>query len=132
MDRPVTGGHLLAAISNAIVSIMRERYGRGPMQAKTYVLDDLILVVLRGSGFSEYEQTMMDADAGGRQRVVEMRGDFHRMMAPRYRATIEDLSGRKVLALLSQSHVDPEITVEVFVMDRPLPGCGGLDVAERA
>jgi Na+-translocating membrane potential-generating system (MpsC) len=50
-EAPLSGGHLLSAISNRIVQIQREHYGRGPMKAKTYALDDLVVVVMRGSGF---------------------------------------------------------------------------------
>jgi hypothetical protein len=59
--RPLAGGHLLAAISTSIVGILREHYGRGPMKAKTYALDDIIVVVMRGSGFTPLEQTIMDS-----------------------------------------------------------------------
>jgi len=48
----LTGGHLLAAISTSIVGMLHEHYGRGPMKAKTYALDDIIVVVMRGSGFT--------------------------------------------------------------------------------
>jgi hypothetical protein len=46
---PLMGGQLLAAISNSIVGILREHYGRGPMKAKTYALDDIIVVVMRAA-----------------------------------------------------------------------------------
>ena len=72
------GGQLLAAISTRIVAILRERYGRGPMKAKTYALDDIIVVVMRGSGFTSLEQTIMDSCEP--DRVVAMRHDFLRMM----------------------------------------------------
>ena len=68
------GGKLLAAISTRIVAILREHYGRGPMKAKTYALDDAIVVVMRGSGFTSLEQTIMDS--GEPDRVVAMRHDF--------------------------------------------------------
>ena len=55
----LAGGHLLTAISTSIVGILREHYGRGPMKAKTYVLDDIIVVVMRGSGFTPLEKTIM-------------------------------------------------------------------------
>ena len=58
---PLAGGHLLAAISTSIVGILREHYGRGPMKAKTYALDDIIVVVMRGSGFTPLERTIMDS-----------------------------------------------------------------------
>src|SRR5947207_10612154 len=72
------------------------------MKAKTYALDDIIVVVMRGSGFTALEQTIMDS--GQPDRVIALREDFQRVMAARYRQTIEQLTGRKVLAFLSQAH----------------------------
>jgi len=135
-DQPVApgelrGGHLLSAISNGIVKLMREHYGRGPMQAKTYVLDDIVVCVLRGSGFTALEQTMMDSDDHDRgERVIAMREDFQRLMAERYTAMIEQLTGRKVLAFLSQAHVEPDLTPEMFFIDPPLEGFGAVDLPD--
>jgi uncharacterized protein YbcI len=125
---PLAGGHLLAAISNRIVAILRENYGRGPMNAKTYAHDDLIVVVLRGMGYTPLERTMMDS--GDPDRVVEMRHDFQRIMTERYQQTIEELTGRKVLAFLSQAHVEPDITMESFFLDRPLDGFGMVEITK--
>jgi uncharacterized protein YbcI len=125
---PLGGGKLLAAISNSIVAILREHYGRGPMRAKTYALDDIIVVVMRGSGFTPLEQTIMNSGEPG--RVVEMREDFQRVMQHRYKRTIEELTGRKVVAFLSQAHVEPDITIEIFFVDGPLPGFGAVEVTQ--
>jgi len=125
---PLTGGKLLAAISTSVVGILRDHYGRGPMKAKTYALDDIIVVVMRGSGFTALEQTIMDS--GEPHRVVDMRHDFQRVMAKRYTETIEGLTGRKVLAFLSQAHVEPDITMEIFFIDAPLPGFGAVEIIE--
>jgi len=127
---PLKGGRLLAAISTSIVAILREHYGRGPMKAKTYALDDIIVVVMRGSGFTPLEQTIMDS--GEPHRIVELREDFQRLMAARYKDTIEQLTGRQVVAFLSQAHVEPDITMEVFFIDRPLDGFGALELIEPA
>jgi uncharacterized protein YbcI len=124
----LTGGQLLAAISTSVVGILRDHYGRGPMKAKTYVLDDVILVVMRGSGFTALEQTIVDS--GEPQRVVAMREDFQRVMADRYKRMIFELTGREVVAFLSQAHLDPDITIEIFFLDRPLDGVGTLEVVE--
>ena len=123
---PLSGGHLLAAISTSIVGILREHYGRGPMRAKTYVLDDIIVVVMRGSGFTALEQTIMDS--GEPDRVIAMREDFQRVMAGRYKQTIRELTGRNVVAFLSQAHVEPDITMEVFFVDGTLEGFGAIEV----
>jgi uncharacterized protein YbcI len=98
------------------------------MKAKTYALDDIIVVVMRGSGFTPLERTIMDS--GEPERVIAMREDFQRVMATRYKDTIEELTGRKVLAFLSQAHVEPDITMEVFFVDGPLAGFGALEVSE--
>ena len=126
--RPLGGGQLLSAISTGIVRLMREHYGRGPMKAKTYALDDVIVCVLRGSGFTPLEQTIMQSGDG--EKVVEMRENFQDMMAKSYRGLIEELTGRKVVAFLSQAHVEPDITIEMFFIDRPLEGFGAVEVLD--
>ncbi len=122
------GGQLLAAISTSVVAILREHYGRGPMKAKTYALDDIIVVVMRGSGFTPLEQTIMDS--GHPDRVVDMRHEFQHMMNTRFTETIERLTDRKVLAFLSQAHVEPDITIEIFFVDAPLEGFGAVEVVD--
>ena len=124
------GGELLAAISTRIVAILRERYGRGPMKAKTYALDDIIVVVMRGSGFTSLEQTIMDS--GEPDRIVAMRHDFQRMMTKSLTHTFEELTGRNVVAFLSQAHVEPDITIEMFFIDGPLEGFGAVEVTDAA
>ena len=126
MPVPLAGGQLLAEISTTIVGILRDHYGRGPMKAKTYAIDDIVVCVMRGSGFTPLEQTIMDS--GEPQRVIDMREDFQRVMADRYTNAIEELTGRKVRAFLSQAHVEPDITMEIFFMDGPLNGFGAVEV----
>jgi uncharacterized protein YbcI len=125
---PLAGGKLLAEITNRIVSLVREHYGRGPIKAKTYVLDNLIVCVLTDGGFTAIERTMIGG--GEPERVLEMRRDFQRMMKVRYSEMIEELTGRKVLAFLSQAHVEPDLTIEMFLMDGPLAGFGALELVD--
>ena len=124
----LAGGKLLAEISTRFVALLREHYGRGPMKAKTYALDDIIVVVMRGSGFTPLEQTIMNS--GEPRRVVAMREDFQRVMEDRYKGVIEELTGRKVVAFLSQAHVEPDITIETFFIDGSIPGFGAVEVTE--
>jgi uncharacterized protein YbcI len=124
----LAGGKLLSEITNQIVALMREHYGRGPIKAKTYVLDNLVVCVL-SNGLTAIERTMIEG--GEPERVLEIRRDFQRMMKTRYSEMIEELSGRKVLAFLSQAHVEPDLTVEMFLMDGPMPGFGALEIVDR-
>ena len=116
----------MAAVSNRIVAILREHYGRGPMKAKTYAIDDIIVVVMRGTGFTPLEQTMMDS--GQANRIVNMRHEFQHMATPLFTDTIEELTGRKVLAFLSQAHIEPDITIEMFFVDTPIEGYGTVEI----
>ena len=125
---PLAGGRLLSEITNRIVSLMREHYGRGPIKAKTYVLDNLIVCVLTDGGLTAIERTMIGG--GESERVLEMRRDFQRMMKVRYSEMIEELTARKVLAFLSQAHVEPDLTIEMFLMDGPLAGFGALELVD--
>src|SRR2546421_5486098 len=124
---PLVGGRLMAEITNRIVALMRAHYGRGPIKAKTYVLDNLIVCVL-SDGFTAIERTMMEG--GESDQVLEMRRGFQRVMKERYSEMIETLTGRKVLAFLSQAHVEPDLTIEMFLMDGPLPGFGALELVD--
>jgi uncharacterized protein YbcI len=113
-ETPLAGGELLTTISNAIVGFMRTGYGRGPMKAKTYIVDDLVVVVMR-DGFTPIEQTLMDT--GKAHKVIELRRDFQVAMEAKYRDTIEELTGRKVTGFLSEVSVVPDLTVEIFMLD---------------
>ena len=122
---PETVGEMLAAISTSIVGLLREHYGRGPTRAKTYAMDDCIVCVLR-NGFTAHERTI--ADSGEMGRVIEMRQDFQRLMERQYRETIETITGRQVVAFLSQAHLEPDITLEIFFLDRPVKAAATLDL----
>jgi uncharacterized protein YbcI len=121
----LASGKLLAEINNRIVALTREHYGRGPTKAKTYVLDDLIVCVLR-DGLTPLERTIMEAT--GPDRVLAIRRDFQRAMRAQYSEMIDQLTGRKVLAYISQVHMEPDLTVQTFVIDGPVPGYGALEL----
>jgi uncharacterized protein YbcI len=128
-DLQLSGGRLLAAISNSIAALRREHYGRGPMKAKTYILDDMIIVVMRDNGYSAIEKTMIDN--GEAERVVALREDFQRVMAKRYSDTIELLTGRSVVAFLNRAHLEPDLSMKVFIVDRPPDGFGTGEIIDR-
>ena len=87
-----------------------------------------MIVCVLSDGFTAIEKTMMEG--GEPHRVLEMRRDFQRMMKTRYSQLIEELTGRKVLAFLSRAHVEPDLTIEVFLVDGPLAGFGALELVD--
>ena len=104
----------LANISRRFVQLHKEYYGRGPERAKTYVQDDLVVVLMRG-GFSKAEETLLQEDRG--DAVVKQRMAFQEVMRPRFAEVIEQELGRKVLGFMSGSHQHPDLLGEMFILD---------------
>ena len=106
-------GAARTAISDGIVALLKDFYGRGPTQAKTYYHDDLVVCLLRG-GFTKVEQTLLE---GGRGRaVIEQRMEFQEVMRGRFEAVIERATGRRVIGFMSGNQQDPDMICEVFVL----------------
>ena len=106
-------GDVLTAISEGIVALLKEFYGRGPTRAKSYYQDDLVVCVLRG-GYSRVEQTLIDGGRG--MAVMQQRMEFHELMRARFAAVVEDATGREVIGFMSGNQYDPDIMCEVFVL----------------
>ena len=103
------------AISNAITKLQHEHYGRGPDSVRTVVGYDHIICFLENT-FIPVERTLLDAGEGA--AVRETRLAFQRAMESRFINVVEEISGRKVRAFLSQVSLNPDISVEVFVLER--------------
>jgi uncharacterized protein YbcI len=104
---------VLTAISDGMVALLKEFYGRGPTRAKSYYEDDLVVCVLRG-GFSRVEETLL---AGGRgQAVIQQRMEFQEVMRDRFARVIEDATGRKVIGFMSGNQQHPDMMCEVFIL----------------
>ena len=106
-------GATLATISNRLVQLHKDYYGKGPTKVKTYLQDDVVVVLLRG-GFTRLEETLVEAGRG--QVVVEQRSQFQQVMAERFKEVVAELTGREVIAFMSASHKAPEMMAEVFVL----------------
>jgi uncharacterized protein YbcI len=112
----LTGRQQLAAISRSMAGLQREHYGRESTKVNAYAINDMIVVVVRLNHRTPLERSMVDG--GEPERVLALRAEFARVMAGRYTHTVEQVTGRTVVALLSQAHVDPDILVEAFFLDR--------------
>jgi uncharacterized protein YbcI len=111
----LTGRQQLAAISRSMAGLQRENYGRQSTKVNAYAINDMIVVVARSKHLTPLGKSMLDG--GEPERVLAMRAEFARIMAGRYRHTVEQITGQTVVALLSQAHVDPDIIVEAFFLD---------------
>jgi uncharacterized protein YbcI len=106
-------GSTSSAISEAVVGLLREYTGRGPTRARTYMDEDLIIVVLHDRLTAKERSIVRD---GGVDLVLSAREAFQKAMKPELITTVERLSGRSTVACLSHNHIDPDIVVESFVL----------------
>jgi len=106
-------GDVLTAISDGLVALLKEFYGRAPTQAKSYYQDDLVVSVLRG-GFTRVEQTLLDSGRG--PAVINQRAEFQDVMRPRFLEVIERATGRSVIGFMSGHQQSPDMMCEVFVL----------------
>ena len=110
---PSTHGDVLTAISDGMVALLKEFYGRGPTRAKSYYQDDLVVCVLRG-GFSRVEETLLEGGRG--PAVIQQRMEFQEVMRERFTGVIEDATGRQVIGFMSGNQQHPDLMCEVFIL----------------
>ena len=108
-----TAGSIASSISNGIVRLLSEYTGRGPTQARTYVEENLITTVLQDT-LTKGERSLVRN--GQTDLVLANRKAYQKAMGPDLVACVEEISGRKVVAFLSDNHIDPDYAVESFVL----------------
>lgn len=132
---PASHGDVLSAISDGMVGLLREFYGRGPSAAKSYFQEDLVVCVLRG-GFSRVEKTLLEGGRGA--AVIQQRMEFQELMRDRFVAVVERATQRTVVGYMSGNQQDPDLMCEVFILspsdlladDRGAAGGSGLRDAQ--
>lgn len=117
---PLSGEELLTAVTEEMV-VLHERYHhRIPVTAKTQLLEDDLIAVVMGGVYTDIEKTMIELQR--KTLVQETRSAFREAMQQRFIEVIERLSGREVLAFVSNSHVGPDLEIELFMLRSTTPG----------
>src|SRR4051794_29654011 len=107
-------GELLSTISNRMVQLHKRYYGKGPTKARTYLMGDLVVCLMRG-GFTRAEETLIGSGRGG--LVHEQRGEFQRALREEFVGSVEEVMGRRVVAFMSNTHEDPALILETFLLE---------------
>jgi uncharacterized protein YbcI len=103
-----------AQISNAAVRLLREYTGRGPTKARTTINHDSVLIVM-GDILTKGERVL--AENGKTDRVLAVRHDYQLVMRNDLIEAVETAVRRKVIAFMSDNHVDPDLAAEVFILE---------------
>jgi uncharacterized protein YbcI len=115
----LTGGRLNAAVADACVRVHNQYLGRGPSKAQAFFRDRVIVVVMEAT-LTKAERTLVES--GRPDHVLTMRREFQSTMEEDLNRTVEDLTGCRVVAFMSDNHLAPDIAAELFILDRPVPG----------
>jgi uncharacterized protein YbcI len=118
-----SGGEMNAEITRAIVGIYRMACGRGPTKARAMFRSDVVVVILE-EVLTVAERNLV-AD-GRSDAVLAMRRSLHDTMRPALIAAVAAATGSSVLALMSDTHADPDAAVEVFLLDRAVDQSRGV------
>jgi uncharacterized protein YbcI len=113
MEAARNGDNLRRGISRAMVALFKEYVGRGPTHAHTHVLDDLIVVVMRDT-MIEAEKTLAEEDEEA--LVQGIRRVFQGKFGDEAKAEVERLTGRRVVAFLSDHAVEQDVAIEAFIL----------------
>ena len=108
-------GEALAEITNGIVRLFAEYYGRGPTRAKSFLLDDTYVVTVLRDTMTTVERTLADTGHGDQVRAVRL--TFQEAMAASYKGVVENALGRRVVAYHSQLLIDADIGFELFMLE---------------
>lgn len=113
-EPPLTGDALLAAVTDSMVALHQRYHHRAPVTAKSQLMGDELLACVMGGVYTEVEKTMIELQ---RQTIVQQtRSAFQNAMQDKFINEVERLSGRHVTAFISNSHVGPDLEVELFVL----------------
>jgi uncharacterized protein YbcI len=106
-------GETRATISREIVRLQAEYYGKGPTKARTYINDDVVIVVLEET-FTRAEKTLVQRGEG--DAIQHIRRRFQQQMAENFIGIVEQATGRRVRACLSDTDITQDVSVETFLL----------------
>jgi uncharacterized protein YbcI len=114
MEAPTDRGKILLGVTNAIVGLHREFYGRGATRGRTIMQDNYVVCFLEDI-YTKAERTLIDA--GRFEEVHRSRNAFQDTMERQFSEAVEKLTGRRVVGFTSQVRIDPDIAVEAFMLE---------------
>ena len=111
---PLTGDALTQAVNEGLIELHQRYYHRKPVTAKTQLLGDELLACVMGGVYTEVEKTMIEVQRA--REVRDIRSAFKTTMEHRFIDVVQRLSGREVLMFTSDSHVGPDLEIELFLL----------------
>jgi uncharacterized protein YbcI len=113
-ETTISSSDVRSTISNALVSLYKEYYGKGPTKAKTYVLEEAVICILQG-GMTQAEKTL--ADEGKPETVRDVRQSWQDVMEERFKTVVEEAVQRRVESYIGGVDPNSDASAEVFLLE---------------
>jgi uncharacterized protein YbcI len=111
---PLAGDALLGAVTDAMIALHQRYHHRSPVTAKTLMLGDDLLACVMGGVYTDVEKTLIELQHS--TTVQETRSEFQAAMQHKFVDEVERLTRRSVLAFISNSHIGPDLEIELFML----------------
>jgi uncharacterized protein YbcI len=111
---PTIDDEQLAAVTRSMVALHERYHHRKPVTAKTRLLGDDLLVCVMGGVYTDVEKTLIELQQS--TTVPETRSEFQAAMQHKFVDEVERLTRRSVLAFISNSHIGPDLEIELFML----------------
>lgn len=111
---PSVKGELTANISNSAVRLIAEYTGRGPTRARTTISNSWVFITLEDTLTKGERQLVAH---GFEETVLQTRRQYQQAMQARLEAAVEEHTGRRVIAFMSENHIDPDVGLEAFLLE---------------
>ena len=111
---PLTDDEMLVAVTSSMVALHERYHHRKPVSAKTQLLGGDLLVCVLGGVYTDVEKTLIELQHS--TTVQATRSEFQIAMQHKFVREVERLTRRSVLAFISNSHVGPDLEIELFML----------------
>jgi len=115
---PKTVGQVEAEISNALIQFEKDFMGRGPKETKAYIIEDMVLVRLKGV-LTPAEQQLAK-NAAGTDLIKQIRSNLLEQARELLSGTIEEITGLKVISLYTDISTKTGERVILFTLNENL------------
>lgn len=114
MSSPRSGAEIARDISNGAVKLIAEYTGRGPTKARTTLSGAWVFITLQDTLTKGERQLALN---GQGETVLQLRKQYQTIMRADLEAVVTQHTGRKVLAFMSENHIDPDVAIEAFLLE---------------
>jgi uncharacterized protein YbcI len=116
-------GQMEASISEAINRFEKEYMGRGPLETRTYIVNDMVITRLRGVlTRAEIKLVKSERNPRGRELIKQVRTELIENARPLLEAEVKRLTKRKIRSLHNDISTITGEKIIVFILDKP-PEC---------